>query len=853
VFKELAIAETGGAPLLSAKRLAVQLAEIDPLSQNFVIDQVAVDSAEVHARASRQGTLNWRELFDRKDGAGGVKAAQPSATSQNPPIRWSVGEVKVSDGALHWLDESRGRPFKARVEGLALSVRKLAAESKEPAELSIDGRLAAEPWVTLKGVSLKGGRLDLAKQTLAIDEIDVQGLQTLLKRTAQGAIDFVPTPALRTAGASSTGRPPWKVLVGKVRGEESSLRFEDAAVSPMAVHTLEKMSLAIDDLSTDAGKTAKVATRFMLNRQGRVDVSGQVKAVPLEMDLKLALKNIDLLPLEPYFKDRLTIDLTRGQLAIDGTLQMRQPPRAGFDLAKFAGGFTGNLTASDVQAVDKLNAADFLRWKSLHVGQVDVRLQPRSVSISDVALSDFFSRVIISREGKLNLLQIVRHSDTESEAKRANQPAEPPSTDANPNPNPNLNPVLPPASPPPMPLKINKVTLQGGDIKFTDNFVKPNYSANLKKITGTISGLSTAPDSVATVDLRGSYDNIAPLSISGRINPLAAKPFLDIEADVKGVELTSLSPYSGKYAGYAIDKGKLSVFVKYKIENNRLTAENRLFLDQLTFGNPVESAEATKLPVTLAVALLKNRNGEIDINLPISGSLSDPEFSVGGLVVKVIVNLLVKAVTSPFALLGSIFGGGEQLSHVDFDVGVSLLSPAAQGGIDKLSQALLDRPALKLEIEGRADPDVDVEGLKRERIHERVDRLLRNDLAKKGAPVEANAPLEISAKDYPGLLERVYRAEKFPKPRNALGLVKTLPVEEMEKLLLAHFSVEDDDLRELADRRAKAVREALLEKAVPAERMFLLPVKLGKSDGKTGDNAETVAAGKISGVVFSLK
>lgn len=843
VFKDVAIDESSGSPLLSAKRLAVQLAEVDPLARIFTIDQVTIDAAEVHARVSRQGTLNWLELIDRKGTAGDAKADRPAAV-ETPSARWSVGEVKVADGTLHWLDESHGRPFKARVDALALTLRKLAAEVNEPAELSADWRLAAEPWVTLKAVSLKGGRLDLARQALTIDEIDVHGSQTLLKRAANGAIDFVPTPALRASAASQKKQPPWKVTVGKLRGDEGSLRFEDAAVSPMTVQTIEKMNVAVDDFSTEAGKTAKVLTNFKLNRQGNVDVSGQLKLVPLDMNLKLALKSIDLLPLETYFKDRLTIDLTRGQLTIDGTLQMRQPPGNGFDLAKFNGGFTGNLTVADVHAVDKLNAADFLRWKSLHVGHLDARLQPRTVSIGDVALSDFFARVIISREGKLNLLQVVRQAEAEPAAKT---PHHPPAAEKS------SGTSVATAASPPMPLKIDKVTLQGGDIKFTDNFVKPNYSANLKKIAGTISGLSTAPDSIATVDLRGSYDNIAPLSINGRVNPLAAKPFLDIEADVKGVELTSLSPYSGKYAGYAIDKGKLSVFVKYKIENNQLTAENRLFLDQLTFGNPVDSADATKLPVTLAVALLKNRNGEIDINLPISGSLNDPEFSVGGLVVKVIVNLLVKAVTSPFALLGSIFGGGEQLSQVEFDAGKAIVSPSAQSGLDNLSKALLDRPALKLEIEGRADPDVDTEGLKRERINERVERLLRNDLAKKGVPVDANAPLEVGGKDYPALLERVYRAEKFPKPRNALGLVKTLPVDEMEKLLLAHSSVDDDDLRELADRRAKTVRDALLDKTIPAERIFLIPVKLGKSDGKTDGKSETAAGGKISGVVFSLK
>ena len=402
---------------------------------------------------------------------------------------------------------------------------------------------------------------------------------------------------------------------------------------------------------------------------------------------------------------------------------------------------------------------------------------------------------------------------------------------------------------PALPIKIGKITLQGGDIRFSDNFIKPNYSANLKRIGGSISGLSSAAGSVASLTLRGSYDNIAPIAITAKLNPLAASPYLDLEADVKGIEMTSLSPYSGKYAGYAIEKGKLSLFVKYKIENGQLTAENRIFLDQLTFGDPVDSPEATKLPVTLAVALLQNRSGEIDINLPISGSLNDPEFSVGGLVVKVIVNLLMKAVTSPFALLGSVLGGGEELSNVEFDFGQAVITPAIQPRLEKLAKALLDRPALRLEIEGRADPERDPEGLKRDRLATKLRALKREDLTKKGLESGSTDAVELGANEYPALLERVYRAEKFPKPRNLLGMVKGLPVEEMEKLILANSAVDEEDLRDLADRRAKVVRDWLLAHEVPGERLFMLPVKLAKSEGKA-DSAEQA---KGSRVVFSLK
>jgi len=323
-----------------------------------------------------------------------------------------------------------------------------------------------------------------------------------------------------------------------------------------------------------------------------------------------------------------------------------------------------------------------------------------------------------------------------------------------------------------------------------------------------------------------------------------------LQAEVKGIELTPFSSYSGKYAGYAIEKGKLSLFVKYKIENDQLTAENRVFLDQLTFGDPVESPDATKLPVKLAIALLQNRNGEIDINLPISGSLNDPQFSVGGLVVKVIVNLFVKAVTAPFALIGSMFGGdSEQLSNVEFDFGRAAITPDAQKRLENLAKALADRPALKLEIEGRVDLDLDREGLKSARIERKVRALKREDLTKNGVESGSAETLTVSAEEYPALLERVYKAEKFPKPRNMVGMVKGLPVEEMEKLILANSKVDDEDLRDLGDRRSKAVQEWLVEHGVSAEQVFLLPSKLGEETGKPAAENRL----KSSRADFSLK
>lgn len=842
---DLTLKEAGGAPLASLGKLAVTLGALDLIERRAAVERIALEAPVLHVRATPQGTINWLDLLPQPAAAAKSEAKDAAA----PAFSWSLGEASVKGGSVHWLDESRGKSVRASVEGLDATLRHLDSTGEKAGVFDLAWRVSAGDWLKVDALAIKGAELNLAKRELSLGEVTTRGIHVQARRDKDGKLDWIEPPALRAqapAGkAGASGGAPWKLVVAKYRAEDGNLSLEDRSLRPAVTHTIRKLTIDAANLSTAPGATAQVATRFAINKRGEVALAGKVRPFPLDADLTLDLKAVELLPLQPYFTEKLNIAVTRGQLALKGGLQLRATEG---DAGKLAGGFKGQATIGDFYAVDKINSADFLKWKSFYFGHIDARLNPDSLSVGEVALSDFFARVIVSPEGKLNLLQIVRRDDAPEQAPPA--PAGAPDTPAASGGGKAVA-AVPEQRAPAMPIRIGKVTLQGGSINFSDNFVKPNYSANLRQIGGSLTGLSSAAESVATLELRGSYDDVAPLTVNARLNPLSAKPYLDLEAEVKGMELTPFSPYSGKYAGYAIEKGKLSLFVKYKIEDRRLTAENRVFLDQLTFGEAVDSPSATKLPVTLAVALLKNRRGEIDINLPISGSLDDPEFSVGGLVIKVIVNLFVKAVTSPFALLGSLFGGGEELSYLEFDVGRHALAPAAVQRLDNLAKALLDRPALKLEIDGHVDVELDREGLKRVLMEDKVRRLKRDQLVKKGVEAGSADEIVLDAKEYPALLERVYRAEKFPKPRNLVGMVKTLPVDEMEKLILTNTVVDENELRALATRRAQTVRDWLVGRGgVPGERIFLLPARLEAGGAKAGAADGKARASRVD---FSLK
>jgi len=319
------------------------------------------------------------------------------------------------------------------------------------------------------------------------------------------------------------------------------------------------------------------------------------------------------------------------------------------------------------------------------------------------------------------------------------------------------------------------------------------------------------------------------VEIKGKINPLSKDLFLDIVADAKDIELSPMSPYAGKYVGYGIEKGKLSFNVKYKVENRKLSANNKIILNQLTFGEKIESPTAIKAPVLLAVALMKDRNGVIDIDLPISGSLDDPQFSVGGIVLRIIVNLITRAVTAPFSLLASAFGGGsgsgDELSYIKFDNGRSNLNQAAQAKIATLTKALNNRPALNLEIAGRVDPLTDLDGLKRVSIERKVKAQKLKELVRKGEAPRSVDDVQVAPEEYPRYLKAAYGEESFPKPRNVIGLARDLPVPEMERLMMQYSKIGEDDMRQLASQRAQTVRDALMAGQIGAERLFVVAAK----------------------------
>jgi hypothetical protein len=374
----------------------------------------------------------------------------------------------------------------------------------------------------------------------------------------------------------------------------------------------------------------------------------------------------------------------------------------------------------------------------------------------------------------------------------------------------------------PIDLVVDSTQFVNGRVDFRDRFIRPNYSAELSELNGTVGRLDSRSRDMATLQLRGRVAGTGLLEIGGALNPTVIPPALDIKAKAHDIELPGLTPYSSKYAGYPIERGKLSVDVAYKIEpDGKLEASNQIVVNQLTFGPKTDSPDATKLPVPLVVALLQDRHGVIDLDLPLTGSVSDPQFSMGALIWKVIVNVFTKILSSPFAAIG---GGGKDLSQIDFEPGTALIAESSREALAKVAKALDDRPRLKLGIVATADPVGEADAMRRAAFEARLlaEQRRERGRAALGSSGDDAALPPLSAEQRARLIGQIYEDTRLPdKPRNFIGMAKGLPVAEMEAMLVAAMPVDEAAARQLAQQRGRTVREALMAKGLDSGRLFL--------------------------------
>ncbi|MDF1486204.1 DUF748 domain-containing protein [Ramlibacter sp. H39-3-26] len=759
-----------------------------------------------------------------------LEGAAPYLAQQLKP---RLGGMLDADLGLAW----NGPAVVVQVAALSLHDLRLACAT-DAACGAADNAIAL-PRNTLadwKQLRVEDAQVDLLRQRVHVGKITLAQPRVLAARGADGRWMFddwraaAPPADAPDPQAVAPASVPWDLRFGDIAVEGGAVGLRDAAAAAPVAFSVTALQLRLQDFAPLAAPGAKpsplqVAARIVAGRTepGRLAYEGTLGLAPLSAAGRVQAGQIPLHAFVPYVADALNLDIRRADGSFKGEVWYADAPagpslRVRGDAAvddmrayAVAGGGVGARPAR-LRGLGAGN--DLLNWKSLALRGVDVALAPRqplAVDVRETVLSDFFARIVVQETGRLNLQDLVKQ-DTAAAPAPSTAPAA-------------AQPAPPPERPQPV-IRFGPVAAINGTVAFADHFVKPNYSADITELTGRLSAFSSqtpagsAEPLMADLELRGRAEGTASLEVTGKLNPLAKPLALDIQGRMRDLELPALSPYTIKYAGHGIERGKMSMDVAYKVlPDGQLTASNRLILNQLTFGEPVQGAPAS-LPVKLAVALLADRNGVIDVDLPISGSLNDPDFRLGSVILRVIGNLIVKAVTSPFSLIVGAFGGGDsELNSVDFAPGSAALDDAARGGLDKVAHALADRPQLMMTVVGEANLAAERDAWKRERLKRLLLAEKRRAATRAGqdtAQLQAVTPAEA-----PALLKEVYRRADIAKPRNIIGIAKDIPDAEMESLLLASIPLPDDAMQALAVARGVAVRDYLAQQQLPLDRLFL--------------------------------
>jgi hypothetical protein len=734
--------------------------------------------------------------------------------------------------------------------------------------------------VELPLFAVTGMNADLQAHEATVNSISGDGAKLFLSRNHDAAINVVELakPSVPDATApdgillllrsvtnavalllDSTNQ--WRGAVSAVDFTNCAVHLEDDVNSRPAKLDLTDIAFSAKNISNLPGTNLTAELSLRWNKNGSIKTVVSATLLPPTADIQIDLDKLDLGTLDPYLEPKLNLFILGSRLGLHGKVNLATPEDA---LPQVT--FHGDASLDDFRTVDGVLAEDLLKWDSLRFNGIDANLNPQSVAIKEIDVDNAYARLIIETNKTINILNALRMTSTNAPAANKTKIAATPKSTA-------TNAPLPQ-------IAIGRIVITNTAVSFSDRSMQPNVNMTVQDVNGTISGLSSEQLQHADLNLNAKVDGIGPVAITGHINPFSGTQTNTVKISVSDVDLTPASPYAGKFAGYEIAEGKLNLDLAYEIIGKKLDSKNVITLDQFTFGDKVESKDATHLPVRLAIALLKDRAGKIILDVPIQGSLDDPKFRIGKVVQRVVVNILEKVAASPFSLLGAVFGGGgEELGQQDFAPGSAELTVTDKARLDSLLKGLYARPALNLEIAGSVDPDGDREGLQRaaldRQIRTRFWMKLRkaeqatNTVEAIGLTPEVRAKwvrkiyaeAVAAGKITPQLIAAnanlaAYAAQVLPRQikfekgatrlmdsgRNAAtkstvaAVYKTRlvpPPDPLEAVLLATIPVRDADLETLVAGRARAVRAYLLHSGkVTAARLFLKQGELRRAGSK---------------------
>ncbi|MCO7515492.1 DUF748 domain-containing protein [Pseudomonas guariconensis] len=684
-----------------------------------------------------------------------------------------------------------------------------------------DGR----PLARLATLEVSETSIDLAKQLVTVGKVRSEKLETWAALEADGQLDWQKlfasqpakaTPQEKTEPAAAEPSPeenaakapakPWQVLLKDVQLRNYLVHLADRSQKEPVALDVGPLNLDVQgfDSLNQSPFTLKLDTG--VGKQGKLQAAGQVNLDPVTAKLDVSTRDIDLRVAQAYISPFIRLELRSGMLASDLKVDLKSTEPLAFSVG-------GKAQVSQLHTLDTLKDRDFVKWQRLDLDGLSY-VHGDALSIDKVSLLQPYARFIINEDRTTNVddLLIPQPASPASAPSQASASAEKP-----------------------LGIRIGGIDIDDGSANFADLTLRPHFATAIQQLNGQIGTIDNRKPAPAKVDVKGKVDRYAPVTIKGALNPFNPLASLDIATSFKRVELTTLTPYSGKFAGFRIRKGRLNLDLHYLITNGQLKAENKVVVEQLQLGEKVDSPDAVDLPIRLAVALLKDTEGKISIELPVSGDLNNPEFSVMPIVWQTLRNLVLRAAQAPFKFIGGLVAGGgaEDLGTVAFTAGSSELSGDAQSALDKLAAALKERPELRLEIEGTSAQSSDGPLIAQERLEREYQAIWYKILQRRGDKVPANASLlEVDEDDKPAMLEGIYRTRlKQQPPAEWQELSRDERTTKLREAVIKSWAENAALLRQLGQARAASIKDYLVDKGqLEDDRVYFLDTTLGQAE-----------------------
>ncbi len=592
-------------------------------------------------------------------------------------------------------------------------------------DLQIKSPDGGETVVKVPSFAVESVTASLAAKAVHVGAIQSSGATILARRDANGAINLLDLLATNAPSANTTNASPppaagapWRIVLDELALRDYALHLEDRQTPKPGVLDVDQLALKLSGVHYPSNAPVQLDFTTRVNAAGSVTVRSLVWPYSPATDAELEIAGLDLRGFQPWIEPMVKLSINRGALNTKGRVRFAPGDGPGPTLH-----FTGDLDVTNLLTSDQVLFKEFVRWDELTVNGIDLGLQPNQAKVAQVRFAGLKTSVIIGPDKRPNFLAIL-----------------PAATETNTTPAPATTAAEP------FPIQLGELKFENASIHFGDQSIQPPCSFDLKQFAGTIQGLSTKKDSQAEVALAGKVDDSSPFGLHGTVHPLANELALDSVFTNRNLQLTPFAPYMAKYVGHPLNKGRLSLNLDYSIHTNALKAENQVRIDQLMLGPRNDSPDAPKLPIKLAVALLKDNDGRIELDLPLSNRIDDPNFNLLPIIGKVIGNVIVKAAASPFKLLGALVGGGEEMSYVDFAPGQAQLMGSETNKLDKLVRALEKRPALNLEIEGSFNPAADRDALARDLVQEQIKAARLKELSAIGQTPPAGESFQIGSR-----------------------------------------------------------------------------------------------------------